>query len=66
VVSGFQDLDFIIVCSVDEAMLVVNPPGPVSGQFPLERFWFSDAHERVALDFSDESGDPTGHLAVGG
>jgi hypothetical protein len=66
VVSGFQDLDFVIICSVHEPMLVVDPPGPVPGQFPLERFWFSNAHERVTLDFSDESGDPTGHLAVGG
>jgi len=66
VVSGFQDLDFVIICSVHEPMLVVDPPGPIPGQLPLERFWFSDTYERVALDFCDESGDPTGHLAVGG
>jgi hypothetical protein len=66
VISGFEDLDLIIVRSVDEPVLVVDPPGPVSGQFPLERFWFSNPCEGVALDFSDESGDPAGRLAVGG
>jgi hypothetical protein len=66
VVSGFQDLDFVIVCSIHEPMLVVDPTGPVPGQFTFERFWFPNAKERVALDFRDEPGDPTGRLAVGG
>src|SRR5580693_1055952 len=66
VVSGFQNLDFVIICPVHEPMFVVDPPGPVPRQFPPERFWFSNPRERVALDFSDESGDPTGHLAVRG
>ena len=66
VVAGFQDLDFVVVCSVDEPMFVVDPPGPIPGQFPFEWFWFSDASEWVALDFTDKSGDPAGRLAVGG
>jgi hypothetical protein len=66
VVSSFQDLDFIIVCSVYEPMFVIDPPGPVPGQLPFERLWFSNPRERVALDFSDEPSDPAGHLAVGG
>jgi hypothetical protein len=65
VVSGFEDLDFVMVRSVYEPMFVVNPPGPVPRQFSLERFWFPNPCEWVALDFSDESGDPAGRLAVG-
>jgi hypothetical protein len=53
VVSGFQDLDFVVVCSVDEPVFVVDPPGPVPGQFPLEGFWLSNPGEQVALDLSD-------------
>jgi hypothetical protein len=66
VVSGFQDLDLVIVCSVHEPMFVVDPPGPIPGQFPFEGFWFSNPCERVALDFSDKPGYPSGCLAVGG
>jgi hypothetical protein len=66
VVSSFQDLDFIIVCSVYEPMFVVDAPGPVPGQLPLERLWLSNPSGRVTLDFSDEPSDPTGQPPVGG
>ncbi len=66
VISGFENLDFGVVCSVHEPMFVVDPPGPVPGQFPFERLWFPDPCEWVALDFPDESGDPPGRLTVGG
>lgn len=58
-VSGFQDLDFVIVGSVHKPMFVVDPPRPVLRQFSFERFWFSNPRERVALYFSDESSDST-------
>jgi hypothetical protein len=66
VVSSFEDLDFVVVCSVHEPVFIVDPPGPVTGQSPLERFWLSNPGKRVALDFSNESGDPSGHLAIAG
>ena len=45
-------------------MFVVDPPGPVPGQLTLERLRLPNARERVTLNFSDEPGDPTSHLAV--
>jgi hypothetical protein len=66
VIPGFEDLHFGVVCSVDEPMFVIDPPRPVSRQFASERLWFPDPGERVALYFRDESGDPSGCLAVRG
>ena len=40
-VAGFEDFHLTVVRPVHEPMFVVDPPGPVPGKFPLERFWSS-------------------------
>lgn len=65
VVSGLQDLEFVLVGSINEPVLVVDPAGPVSGQFALQGLGFSNAAERISLDLADQARDPAGHLAIG-
>jgi len=55
VVTRFQDLHLIIVRSVHEPMVVVDPPGQVPGQLTLERLRLPDTRERVTLNFYDET-----------
>jgi hypothetical protein len=50
--------------AIDEAMLIVDAPGPVSGQAMLQGFRLADALERSALRFLDERIDAFENLPV--
>lgn len=65
-VSSLQDLDLVVVGSIDEAVFVVDATGPVPGEFTFERFRLADSVERISLNLGDEPDDPSSHLAVGG
>ena len=45
---------------VDEAVFPINPPGPATFQFMLQRLGFSDAAERLPLNIPDQTDDPNG------
>jgi hypothetical protein len=47
-VAGGDDDDLLSGDEVDETVLVVDPPGPGSGQVVLEWFGLADAGEEVA------------------
>src|ERR1035441_1300890 len=65
VVAGREDDDLCFSNDVDEAVLVVDPPGPCPGQVVLERLGLADAGERIPPDVLDQLIDPREHLAVG-
>src|SRR5579875_2176735 len=64
VVAGLEDLHFLVVSPVHQAMLVIDPAGPVSGQVALQWLGLPDTGEGVTLDLADQPGDPPGHLPV--
>src|ERR1035437_4838221 len=49
---------------VDEAVLAINPPGPATFQFMLQRLGFSGAAERLPLNIADQANDPQGLRAI--
>lgn len=54
----------IILDPVDQAMLVGDPPGPISAQDMLQGFGFADPGERVAPDLVDQVIDAGQGLVV--
>src|ERR1700689_5109419 len=65
VVAGREDDDLCFGNDVDEAVLVVDPPGPCPRQVVLERLGLADSGERISPDVLDQLVDPREHLAVG-
>lgn len=53
-ITASQNADFVLAYFVNQAMFVIDPPGPATTEFPLQRFRFSDAGEWFALDFPDQ------------
>src|SRR6266571_1600331 len=64
VVAGLEDLHFLVVSPVHQAMLVIDPAGPVSGQVALQLLGLPDTGEGVTLDLADQPGDPLGHPPI--
>jgi hypothetical protein len=54
VVTGHEDHDLLVRDQVDEAVLVVDPSRPCSGQVVLQRLGLTDPREGVTLDVLDE------------
>ena len=46
VIPGLDDDQLIISCAVDEAVLVVDSPGPEAGEIAAQRLWLAGALER--------------------
>ena len=65
VVAGREDDDLCFGDEVDEAVLVIDPPGPCPGQVVLERLGLADSGERISPDVLDQLVDPREHLAIG-
>ena len=55
-----EDSDLVLLHLVDEAVLAINPPGPATFQFVLQRLGFSGAAERLPLNIPDQANDPQG------
>src|SRR5215471_16788545 len=65
VVTGCEDDDLCFRDDVDEAVLIVDPPGPGPRQVVLERLGLADTGEGIPPDVLDQFVDPREHLAVG-
>ena len=50
-VAAGQDPDFVFFDLIDQAVFLINAPGPASGKFVFERLGFAGAAERVPLNF---------------
>ncbi len=64
VIPRLEDLHLFVIGAVDQAMFVVDASGQVPGQLAFQRLWLSYPSERVALDLTDQAGDPRRHLPV--
>jgi len=65
VVSHLGNLQVVALDSIDDAVLVRDPPRPVPREGVLEAFRLADPLARRALDFLDERVDALDDLAVG-
>ena len=55
--TTLNDIDYIVLDVVYEAVFVINPAAPVSAEAMLEWFWIANAGELISLDVFDEHVD---------
>jgi hypothetical protein len=48
VIPGLDDDQLVISCAVDDAVLVVDSPGPEAGEIAAQRLWLAGSLERGA------------------
>src|SRR5215472_9456315 len=65
VIPGLNDDQFVIGRAVDQAVLVIDPPGPETGQIPAQRFRLTNTLERGPPCFLDQPQQAAQHLLVG-
>ena len=64
VITSLEDLHLLVVGPVYQPVLVIDSAGPVAGEVSFEGLGLAYPGERVALDLTDQAGDPCRHLPV--
>ena len=64
-IAQLSNKDSIFSRSVNNAVLVVDTPGPVTGKAVFKRFGFACAREWIAHDLMDQSVYPFEYVLVG-
>ncbi len=64
-IAQLSNKDSIFSRSVNNAVLVVDAPGPVTGKTVFKRFGFAGTRERIAHDFMDQPVDAFEYVLVG-
>jgi hypothetical protein len=64
VVAGLEDLYFLVISPVHQTVFVIDPAGPIPRQVALQRLRLPDTAEGIALDLTDQPGEPLNHPAI--
>jgi hypothetical protein len=57
VITTGKDANLAVEHLIDQPMFFIDPLGPASGEFMLQRFRLSDTSEWIALRLFDEAQD---------
>ena len=63
-IPACQDIDIFLIDAIDQAVFIVDPPAPETGQVAMQRFRFSDAGISVSLYILDQFIDPFERLPI--